>query len=352
MNSARLRIHYGYHPGTTGEHFGAAAVGLDVGEDVPHARREHFSLRDTVGPSLWVESGFSSYPLDTWETSSVTAGYLIDAHQHLEVSKLQAALFDVVFVAQLDFVPVLRRTHPQVYWLPLAAPSWFLGIERHPIFDVGFVGALAGRSEREAVLASLNREFAMNDWRRPHDVREMARVYAQSRCVVNPPIAQDVNMRFFEAMAAGAATLTPHLPNGLDQLGTPGEHYILLDLRNPGSVVETVRETLRTGRDRSVGDAARELVRLQHTYEHRLNWALGVIADAGRNAPVRFMSTLERAELLMKLASAARDVSLAFAAARRAPRPSRALLIDAFGATGRAARTRLNESRVARSELE
>jgi hypothetical protein len=94
---------------------------------------------------LWVDTPGRYFPFGIEELSIPTACYIIDVHlgtwRH-EVAKF----FDVVFIAQKDYVDKYRKVlgHDQVYWLPLAAAADVHKQQSLPrIYDVGFVGNIA-----------------------------------------------------------------------------------------------------------------------------------------------------------------------------------------------------------------
>jgi len=69
----------------------------------------------------------------------------------------------------------------------------------------------------------------MNDWSRRYEPEEMARIYRQSKIIVNiarDDFPQDANLRTFEAMATGALLLTS-LPTELTEIGfEDGVHFV------------------------------------------------------------------------------------------------------------------------------
>jgi hypothetical protein len=272
--------------------------------------------RETEDALLWVESGALSYPLGTERFEGPTAGYLIDVHLHTSQSIALAPLFDLVLVAQQDYVPILAEQHPNVHWLPLAAPKAFLDIPRRRLFPASFVGNVAAGSTREQILRAINREVAMNDWRRPYTVAEMGETYAGSLLVVNPPARGDVNMRFFEALACGALVVTPPLDNGLASLAREGEDYFILDFGSEPEVVAGVKDLLCSVDFGTRADAARTLVRERHTYHLRAADVVTLLDTTGAAAPFRTMAAKDRGRVLLQLADYAADVRLAADAAR------------------------------------
>jgi len=318
--SEDLLVHYGHHPGTTGSHLAEAARRLAIGNPLgsPHRSHLHLDERDERA-YLWVESSVISLPIDAHRAPMVTAGFLIDVHLHLEQSIRQAALFDVVFVAQRDFVAPLSRVHPHVEWLPLAAPARFLDLPRQRVYQAAFVGNLWPGTPRLALMEAVSRRVATNDWRRRWDVDEMARVYAGSAVVVNPTIRGDLNMRFFEALACGAIVVMPAIGNGQSEIGTAGSDYVTYD---PTDDVETIARVVeRVATSHPDGGPGRQSIADGHTYDHRLRQVAEVLASPPeRCAPIRSMTAPERATLLAALAADYGDGGLLRAAVQTSPR--------------------------------
>ncbi len=330
-----LVVHYGHHVGTTGSHFAEAAERRGLGRAWPSGHREHVVIGDrSPDRYLWIESGVTSLPTDAHRTTSLTAGYLIDAHLHLDLTLLQAMLFDVVFVAQKDLVPSVAAVHPQAHWLPLASPVWLTAIERGCRFDVGFVGNAWPSTNRAALMGAVERRLKTNDWRRPQTPEQMGVIYANSRLVVNPAVAMDLNMRFFEGLACDAAVVMPDVGNGADEIAVRDRDFYVVDFSDVETVVDRLHE-LTTGS--MPAPQGRAIVAGGHTYDHRIEQVLQVLGSAEHLAPVRTMSAAERGRLLLRLAHAYRDRTLLTAAVRAAPSPGvlpPSLLVTTAGRVG------------------
>ncbi|MEY2469257.1 MAG: hypothetical protein QOF21_1955 [Actinomycetota bacterium] len=307
-------LHYGYHEGTTGVHFESALRRRSRQELLVKATRqgEHVDLR-TLHPAsayVWVDSGTTSLPFNADGANCPTVGYLIDVHQHTAQRLLLAPLFDVLFIAQHDYLETFRDVNEHTSWLPLACPVEFTATERSPGYDLGFVGQARRGSRRERLLEALATKFTINDWRREHSVLEMGDVYRRSRVVVNDPINGDVNMRFFEAMGSGATVLSPRLENGISQLADAGRHYEVANFDDFAEVATTV-ERLASGPDASsLGAAGRVHVARHHTYDKRADVILEALKTTGQRAPIRSMTARDRARHLARIAESTASVSL------------------------------------------
>lgn len=240
---------------------------------------------------LFIEGGtMRLFPTGLEHMPCLTAWYGIDTHmdyaKHLRIGRL----FDVTFIAQKEFVERLRQDGlRQVYWLPLAfAP------ELHPdeildrCYDVAYVGSSNASIHpvRHALLAVIRREvphFSMGT----ANPQGMGRIYAQAKLVFNKSVNNDVNMRYFEAMGAGAVLLTDHAQNnGAEELFTVGEHY--LEYHDEQTLCSLIHGLLQDPeRCSRIGDAARQLVLARHTYKHRVERLIAIVGKTRKLTPPR-----------------------------------------------------------------
>jgi hypothetical protein len=186
-----------------------------------------------------------------------------------------AMLFDHVFVWQPRFVSTFQKAgHPSVFLLPHAVEGrLFNGMEADRCFELGWVGHIgpAWYARRNRIIPKLAARFRMNDFRRRYSKEETAKVYQQSKIVVNvtrdefPP---EANMRCYEAMAGGALLITP-MPTELTELGfRQGEHFI--GWRDETEIGDLVQCYLSDeAKRREVARAGQDLVLREHTFECR-----------------------------------------------------------------------------------
>jgi hypothetical protein len=227
-----------------------------------------------------------------------TACFQIDTYAYTRKRIAWSMLFDLVFVFHPGYDTKFRAAgHPGARFIPHAIEPWlFLSEELGRVFDIGWVGQSRGPlyRTRERLLPELSRSFRMNDWRRRHEPEEMARVYRQSRIVVNiarDDFPQDANMRAFEAMAAGALLLTS-LPTELSQIGFEDEvHFV--GFHREVEIAPLVRKYLleESARQR-IAELARDKVLREHSYDRRVETILELVKQDGRKflAPARSWS--------------------------------------------------------------
>ena len=186
-----------------------------------------------------------------------------------------AMLFDHVFVWQPRFVSMFQKAgHPSVFLLPHAVEGrLFSGMETDRCFDLGWVGHIGPPwyARRNRIIPKLAARFQMNDFRRRYSKEETAKVYQQSKIVVNvtrdefPP---EANMRCYEAMASGALLITP-MPTELTELGfREGEHFV--GWNDEAQILDLVQNYLSDEpRRREIARAGQDLVLREHTFDCR-----------------------------------------------------------------------------------
>lgn len=257
-------------------------------------------LPTTPACYLWIDPAGRYFPTGIESLAIPTACYLIDVHLgHWRAAA--ARFFDVVFVAQKDYLPTLRRAvgHDQVYWLPLAAaPDVHGDLRLDRIYDVGFVGNIAQahrQTARQRRLALLAASFNTNDFYRHYSPAQVGEVYSQSRIVFNTSIAGDVTMRIFEGAAAGALVLTDPVQNGFAELYEPGAEVVVY--QDDDDLLAKVRYYLDHPQEReAIARAGQARTLAQHTYRHRVQQILEIMSAPGLRqlAPMRKASASER----------------------------------------------------------
>lgn len=230
---------------------------------------------------LWIDSGVDDLPPDLESLSLPKICYLIDTHCAFDTRAAIARRFQFTFLAQrtrlADFV---GAGVPNVAWLPLGCSPELHDVGPMPrIHDVAFVGAVPDdphdrrRRLLDAVAARFPNHRIGRFW-----PEEMARIYAQSRIVVNVSAARDVNMRVFEALASGALLITDPA-DGLDELFRDGEHLVVY--RDDAELVPLIEKYLADHAERErIAAAGRALALSEHTYRHRARRMMLMVLEA------------------------------------------------------------------------
>lgn len=234
--------------------------------------------------ALFVEGGsMQLLPVGLDKLNCVTAWYGIDTHMDYAKHVKLARLFDVTFVAQKEFVLRLREEGiRQVHWLPLAfAPELMPAVMPSRDFDIAYVGSdnAVMHPVRHALLKALRQAFERTSFGMASP-KDMASIYSRAKIVFNKSVNNDVNMRYFEAMGAGAVLVTdPAVNNGLEDLFQEGTHY--LSYTDEVTLLAQVRALLSDPqRLQAMSEAGRRLMLEKHTYRHRCEALLAVLAES------------------------------------------------------------------------
>lgn len=224
---------------------------------------------------LWVETGGGYYPVNLDALHCPKACYLIDSHLFLDFHLEWAKQFDVVFIAQREYLEHFRAQGLRVHWLPLACdPEIHRQFDEPKIYPIGFIGGIKADSRREVLLKTLASQFPVHYERCYLD--EMARVFSRSKIVFNEAVKNDLNMRVFEVMSTGSFLLTDMAKNsGQDELFNDGEDYAVYSDSHVCDAAhfyldnEELREQIALRGQRLVLNA--------HTYGHRIDDLLAVM---------------------------------------------------------------------------
>lgn len=222
--------------------------------------------------------------------SCLTAWYGIDTHMDYQKHLLIGRLFDVTFIAQKEYVERLRNDGlRQIYWLPLGfAPELMPDDMPERTMDIAHVGSshIQANPIRHTLIEAMRGEFSSTYFGEATPKR-MGALYASAHVVFNKSVHNDVNMRFFEAAGAGAVLVTdPIVANGIEELFEENDHYVVY--RDEASLLEIVRCLLADpARCAAIGARARQRVLERHTYRHRADTMLQLVANASQVAVPR-----------------------------------------------------------------
>lgn len=329
-----ILVGYGDAPGTTGQYFEDALRAAQIVTFVGRGSRMRpgypanldlaaftAEMAEPADLFLYVDSGNNPYaPINLHALAIPTAGYFMDAYppgipQRTPYLETLAPLFDYLFVAHRTAIPHFQalRTDAGVYWLPPCCDPAVHG-EQHQerIYDVGFVGQVnASYPERVQLLSALEQKYRLNDYRQHYYREEMARIYSQSKIVVNVSHTDRIiPMRFFEAPAAGAMLLTQDSrDNGQDELLRRGEEYV--SFTSVEDALNKVDYYLAHEEERArIARAGQAAVLSRHTYAQRTAELLRVVSGDGlrRCAPARQWPQVQAAKTYMRAYSQLRLV--------------------------------------------
>jgi hypothetical protein len=219
---------------------------------------------------LFIEGGTRRlFPTGMEYLDCPSAWYAIDTHIHPDLHARTARLFDISFVAQREFLPLFAAA--EAHWLPLAAdPALYPEEQPERDWDVAYVGSdnRALHPERTRLLDAIRARYSRVFLGRAEPAR-IGEIYRRAKIVFNKSARNDVNMRYFEAMAAGAVLVTDRTSgNGVEELFSPGKDFI--EYENEASLLTTIDRLLADDSERErIGRRGRETVLSRHTYGQR-----------------------------------------------------------------------------------
>jgi hypothetical protein len=203
-----------------------------------------------------------------------TAWWGIDTHLNYRWHKEYANLFDIAFFAQKEYLHKAQKYGTKnSYWLPLGCDEEIhrdRNLER--IYDVSFVGNLTPNRKRFFDTLGVPINLVSGVY-----LDEMAKVYSKSKIVLNISAREDLNMRAFEVMAAGALLVTQRIDAGIHDLFAEGRHFVFHDIKNAGKIV---RYYLDHPKERErIADAGKEIAVRENTYTKRAETILTKVKE-------------------------------------------------------------------------
>ncbi|WP_453960799.1 CgeB family protein [Amorphus suaedae] len=248
------------------------------------------------------------WPLGLETLPCPAIAYIIDVHQNLSIRLDMSRFFDAVFIAQKDYVSAFEAVgHTQAHWLPLACdPNAHHVPAPERDIDVGFVGklGLAG-TDRNATLTRVLPRYTTNDYKRFYPPEQMAALYGRSKIVFNASINGDVNMRVFEAWAAGALLVTDRIENGFAEIFEDGVNCVCYS--GVEEAIEKIDYYLAHDAEReAIAAEGQRAAASRHSYRHRWETMMALARPAMGCAPARGYSRGELGKTYARIFSAMR----------------------------------------------
>jgi hypothetical protein len=233
---------------------------------------------------IWMDTHEWNLPFYMEALNCPSVAVFGDTHLHMlgdwDVWLSYAKLFDFVFVTfnkphlQLFVEAGCRR----VFWSPAACdPEAHGKIPSDKIYPVSFVGGTSTLHTDRVKLLRFLLQQGIDLHIDSRVLQDMALIFSRSKIVLNTTIADDVNMRVFEALASGSLVLTNRLSreSGLEELFVDRKHLVLYD---PDNVLDLIRYYLDHAEEREqVAATGYDEALSKHTYEHRVEQILETV---------------------------------------------------------------------------
>jgi hypothetical protein len=255
-------------------------------------------LAETPYDLFWYVEQNGLIPLGLEDAPFPTICIVNDLHAGMASRRIPLTrFFDYVFCQQYNYLHLFTE-HPSenVVWLPYACDTDIFYDHQVPRdMDIAFVGQLH-TDERRRMIPHLAAKYRMNEQRR-YLMSEIPRLYSRSRIVVNMPLDDDLNMRFFEAMSCGALLITRRHNTGQEKLFVEDEHYVAYS--TPQELLEKIDYYLRHEAERAkIARQGYEEIHRNHRMDLRVQTILEYLqGEPQLAAPIRRMSPAERDRL-------------------------------------------------------
>ncbi len=310
----KIYLGYGYIPWTTAVYWENAlrrhGEVIYTGTDKEY-RRSGFQEVDILSclsgawkddVFIYIDSGRPYFPKNIEKLPLLTACYLIDVHVDLPIRIEMAKFFDIVFVAQKDYVEDFKaRGLKNVLWIPFGSePTIYQRMKLPFLYDIGFIGHVSKDNvKRKRLLSLLSQHYHINDYRRFYSPSETSKMYSSAKIIFNCSARGDLNMRVFEALSCGRLLLTDSIANGLEELFQNRRHLVVF--HDEKELLKLVDYYLSKDDEREgIALCGSNLVTSQHTYDHRMKKVMNILKNTQkekdclvapwRNAPLATVS--------------------------------------------------------------
>lgn len=204
--------------------------------------------------------------------------YAVDSHIHTSWHPDYAPVFDVIFVAQKEFLSPYSKdpSRQHVEWLPqFCNPHWDYdrGLDR--TIDISFVGT----QNKELNPSRYHFLKAIQD-RIPIQIisGDYVEPYNRSKLSLNQCVGGDLNFRLFEIMSCGAMIIMERIGNGLTDLFEDRKHMALYDKDNAEQVATLFHYYSEHPEERrAIAKRGTDEVMAKHTCRHRVEKLLEVV---------------------------------------------------------------------------
>jgi|GEM_PF-3377971 len=223
------------------------------------------------------------------DAKAITVWRSIDNHLFGNWQRFYGQLFDLVLVAQKDYLPAFRASGCHAVWYPLCIdPSVHFDREQERDLDVSFVGNMNPKMQHDriAFFNALTEEVSVSLFQGKTQP-EIAAIYNRSKIVINECLNLDLNYRVFETMANGAVCLTPRIDGGIAELFTEEEDFIFYEGNDPTDAARQLNRILSEPKQQQeIAHSGRDKALLYHTLSCRVQELLehteGLVARKNR----------------------------------------------------------------------
>jgi len=226
-------------------------------------------IPDSFNMVFYVDDGTHFYIYPHPEKLKIL--YIIDTHMGIEDDVKLFRFADVVFCAQKNAVEFISRFVKHVAWIPLACdPLVHSGDSSAKKYDIAYIGG-HGSDQRKKILDDLAKRYPDSFIGRA-EKRMIGKIYGSSKIVVNVPISNDINMRFFEGLCSGALLVTgPISGNGFGDILAKHPKPFCVVYKTYDDLIDRIDYYLSHDDEREAIAAEGRQFAKNNTYLHRWN---------------------------------------------------------------------------------
>jgi glycosyltransferase involved in cell wall biosynthesis len=246
----------------------------------------------------------TDFPLGIEKIGCLKIIYLIDTHIsefQLNHRLLLSSFFDCIFINHRqhinEFIKFkysnIKKLKQKivVYWSPVACDPnvHYQCINNKRNFDIAFVGQIGPTiSFRHKFLKKIFFSTDLSNVKKKYansiSDKLMSKIYGDSKIVSNVSINEDINMRYYEAMAAGCLLLTNKIKNsGREELFKENIDYVTYN--NEKDAIKKLNYYLNNPlKRRKIAKTGQKKVLSNHTYEHRLKNMINLSKNLNNNS--------------------------------------------------------------------
>lgn len=200
------------------------------------------SILDKFNPDLIFQGDHSGPLIHTGieKYSIPKVWYAVDVHLHNLWYKHYAVIFDRVFCAQKNYLDCMSTYTANVEWMPL----FYLGKFTEFVpwnkreYLCSFVGTMDVK-KNPARVALFDRLLTLGV-NVNISTGQYENVYSRSKVVINQSVADDLNLRFFEAAGCGALLINDQLSHSMNDILIPEEDYLVYSPDNIDELLEKI----------------------------------------------------------------------------------------------------------------
>jgi hypothetical protein len=263
----------------------------------------------------------NDFPLAIEKIQCLKIIYLIDTHIsefQLNHRLLLSSFFDCIFINHKQHLNEFKKFKysnsnkkkgtNDIHWLPLACDPelHYKNIKNKRNYDIAFVGQIGPSiSFRHKFLKKIFFSDNLTNIEKKYtngiSDKLMSKIYGNSKIVPNVSINEDINMRYYETMAAGCLLLTNKIKNsGVDKLFTENIDYV--SYSNERDAIKKIKFYLKNPLKRiKISKNGQKKVLAYNTYENRLKDIINLSKNLKNNSSSKNFSSIKLAEEYTKI---------------------------------------------------